>query len=251
MSEEESAATASIARVSIKVPPFWRANPEIWFRQMESQFVLAGITVEITKFHHVVSALQPEELGIVGDIILNPPAVKPYAALRDRLCSQYAESEEQRLRGLISGMQLGDRKPSRLLLEMRSKADSRISEELLKSPFIQRLPTHVQQILAISDDPLDKLAAMADGIMAVAGPTSSIHVINAENQDLRTMLLEISSRLSRLETRERSTSRGPEGRFRRRSSSRESEAHTHCWYHRRFKERATKCRKPCSFQTEN
>ncbi|GFT36244.1 hypothetical protein NPIL_694441 [Nephila pilipes] len=92
---------------------------------------------------------------------------------------------------------------------------------------------------------------MADGIMAVAGPTSSIHVINAENQDLRTMLLEISSRLSCLETRERSTSRGPEGRFRRRSSSRESGAHTHCWYHRRFKERASKCRKPCSFQTEN
>ncbi|GFX89741.1 retrovirus-related Pol polyprotein from transposon 297 [Trichonephila clavipes] len=81
MSEDEIAATASIARVSVKVPPFWRANPEIWFSQMESQFVLAGITTEIMKFHHVVSALQPEELGIVGDILLNPPAVKPYAAL--------------------------------------------------------------------------------------------------------------------------------------------------------------------------
>ncbi|GFT53397.1 retrovirus-related Pol polyprotein from transposon 297 [Nephila pilipes] len=159
MSEEESAGTASIAHVSIKVPPFLRANPEIWFSQMESQFVLAGITAEITKFYHVVFALQPEELGIVGDIILNPPAVKPCAALRNRLCSQYAESEEQRL---ISGMQLCDRKHSRLLLEMRSKADSRISVELLKSLFIQRLPTHVQQILAISDDPLDKLAEMAD-----------------------------------------------------------------------------------------
>ncbi|GFS64672.1 uncharacterized protein NPIL_431281 [Nephila pilipes] len=247
MSEKDSAATASIASVSIKVPPFWRANPEIWFSQMESQFVL----VEITKFHHVVSALQPEELGIVGDVTLNPSAVKPYAALRTRLYSQYAESEEQRLSGLISGMQLGDRKPSRLLLEMRSKADSKISEELLKSLFIQRLPTLRQQILAISNDPLDKLAEMADGIMAVAGPTSSIHVIDAKNQDLRTMLLEISSLLSRLETRERSTSHGPEGRFRRRSSSRESGAHKHFWYHRRFKERATKCRKPCSFQTEN
>ncbi|GFQ69388.1 uncharacterized protein TNCT_216581 [Trichonephila clavata] len=205
---------------------------------MESQFVLAGITSEITKFYHVVSALQPEELGIVGDIILNPPAVKPYAALRARLCSQYAESEEQRLRGRISGMQLGDRKPSRLLLEIRSKADSRISEELLKS--IQRLPTHVQQ-MSISNDQLDKLAEMAGGIMAVAGPTSSIHVIDAENRDLKTMLMEISSRL---ETRERSTSREPIGSFRRRSSSGESGAHKHCWYHRRFKERSTKCRKP-------
>ncbi|GFT03459.1 uncharacterized protein TNCV_2986151 [Trichonephila clavipes] len=166
-------------------------------------------------------------------------------------CSQYAESEEQRLRGLISGMQLGDRKPSRLLLEMRSKADSRISEELLKSLFLQRLPTHVQQILAISNDQLDKLAEIVDGIMAVANLTPSVHVIDAEKQDLQTMLMEISSRLSRLETRERSTSRGPGRRFRCRSTSRESGAHTHCWYHRVFNERATKCRKPCSFQTEN
>ncbi|GFS72184.1 retrovirus-related Pol polyprotein from transposon 297 [Nephila pilipes] len=95
-----------------------------------------------------------------------------------------------------------------------------------------------------TNDQLDKLAEMADGIMAVAGPPSSIHMIDAENQDLRTKLLEISSRLSRLETRERSTSRGPEGCFRRHSSSTESGAHKHYWYHRRFKECATKCRKP-------
>ncbi|GFY18351.1 hypothetical protein TNCV_2047571 [Trichonephila clavipes] len=38
MSEDEIAATASIARASVKVPPFWRENPEIWFSQMESQF---------------------------------------------------------------------------------------------------------------------------------------------------------------------------------------------------------------------
>ncbi|GFS95881.1 retrovirus-related Pol polyprotein from transposon opus [Nephila pilipes] len=111
---------------------------------MESQLA-AVITAEITKFHREVFWLQPE-LGIVGDIILNPPAVKPYAALQTRLCLQYAESEEQRLRGLISGMQLGDRKPSCLLLEMRSKVDSRISEELLKSLFVQYLLIHVQQL---------------------------------------------------------------------------------------------------------
>ncbi|GFS49868.1 retrovirus-related Pol polyprotein from transposon 297 [Trichonephila inaurata madagascariensis] len=124
MSEEESSPAASIARISVKVPPFWRLNLEIWFSQMESQFVLAGITTEITKFHHVVSKLQPEELGIVGDIMIISPAVKPYATLRTRLCSQCDEIEEQRLRGLISRMQLGDRKTSCLLLEMRSKAGS-------------------------------------------------------------------------------------------------------------------------------
>ncbi|GFQ92139.1 hypothetical protein TNCT_65931, partial [Trichonephila clavata] len=79
-----------------------------------------------------------------------------------------------------------------------------------------RLPSHVQQILAISKDQNDKLAEMADGITAVAGPTSSIPGINAKNQDLKTTLMEISSCLSRLETCERSTSRGSEGRFRHR-----------------------------------
>ncbi|GFS31427.1 uncharacterized protein NPIL_675801 [Nephila pilipes] len=188
---------------------------------------------------HKSTAFLESESGDLVQTNGEPVSVKPYAALRTRLCSQYAESEEQRLRGLISRIQLGDRKSSRLLLEMRSKVDRRISEELPKSLFIQRLPTHVLQILAISNDQLDKLTEMAHGIMAIADPTSSIHGIDAENQDLKTMLMEISSHLSRLETRERSTSRGPEGRFRRRSSSRESGAHKHCWYHRYFKERAT------------
>ncbi|GFS64664.1 retrovirus-related Pol polyprotein from transposon 297 [Nephila pilipes] len=103
MSQEDSAAAINIARVSVKVPLFWRANPVIWFSQMESHFILAGIPIEITKFYHIISALQPEELDIVGDIILNPPVEKPYTALRNRLCSQYPDSEEQRLRDLISG----------------------------------------------------------------------------------------------------------------------------------------------------
>ncbi|GIY23383.1 uncharacterized protein CEXT_50111 [Caerostris extrusa] len=136
---------------------------------MESQFTLAGVTTETTTFQHVVSALQPEELAVVSDIILKPSADAPFTVLKKRLCAQYADSEAQRLRDLISGMQLGDRCPSRLLLEMLSKAGARINDDFLKSLFLQRLPTNVQQILAISNDNLDKLEEMAEGIM----PTSS------------------------------------------------------------------------------
>ena len=163
-SAAEEVRPVAIARVAVKAPPFWRANPELWFRQMESQFVLAGVTAEVTKFHYVVSALQPEELSIVGDLVLKGPTEsKPYTGIRDRLCSQYADTQEERLRDLISGMQLGDKKPSRLLLEMKGKAGS-MAEDLLKTLFLQRLPPHVQQILAISNDNLQKLAEMADGI---------------------------------------------------------------------------------------
>ncbi|GIY86500.1 uncharacterized protein CEXT_467511 [Caerostris extrusa] len=189
---------------------------------MESQFTLAGVTTETTKIHHVVN-----------DIILKPPADVPFTALKKRLRSQYADSEAQRLRDLISGMQLGDRRPSRLLLEIRSKAGARINEDLLKSLFLQRLPTNVQQILAISNDNLDKLSEMTDGIMS----TSSAPVVNAvaasaDQPDLRTMLCEITSRL---EARTRDQSRG---RTQRRSAcrSRQTENPVHCWYHRKFKQ---------------
>ncbi|GBL82873.1 hypothetical protein AVEN_106390-1 [Araneus ventricosus] len=215
---------------------------------MESQFTLAGVTSEITKFHHIVVALQPKELEVVGDIMLNPPADELYDALRKKMCSQYADWEEQRLRDLIFGMHLGDRKPSRLLLEMRSKAENKISEELLKSLFLQRLPTHVQQILAISNDKLHRLAEMADGIMAAATDTVAIRAVTSEEANLQTTLMEISSRLSRLEASSRSRSRESGRRFRPRSASKEVRNPAHCWYHQRFKQRAQQCRPPCSFQ---
>ncbi|GBM02805.1 hypothetical protein AVEN_51992-1 [Araneus ventricosus] len=165
------------------------------------------------------------------------------------LHSRNLVSEEQRLRDLISGMQLGDRKPSRLLLEMRSKTENKISEELLKSLFLQRLPTHVQQIMAISNDKLDRLAEMADGIMAAATDSVAIRAVTTlEEANLLTTLMEISSHL---EARSRSHSQESRRRFRPRSASREVGNPAHCWYHQRFKQRAQQCRPPCSFQSEN
>ena len=48
---------ASIDRVSVKIPPFWRKDPEMWFAQVETQFVLAGRTSDETKFNHVAGNL--------------------------------------------------------------------------------------------------------------------------------------------------------------------------------------------------
>jgi hypothetical protein len=52
-----------INRVSVKPPVFYRSNPNVWFRQMESQFVLAHITDSVTKFHHILGAI-PEDVAI-------------------------------------------------------------------------------------------------------------------------------------------------------------------------------------------
>jgi len=31
-----------VNRVAIKMPPFWREDPELWFSQLESQFSISG-----------------------------------------------------------------------------------------------------------------------------------------------------------------------------------------------------------------
>ncbi|GFT50770.1 hypothetical protein NPIL_95941 [Nephila pilipes] len=47
---------------------------------------------------------------------------------------------------------------------------------------------------------MEKLAERADSVMAAAGHTMSIPAIDAQSQDLKTVLMDISSRLSRQET---------------------------------------------------
>ena len=51
-----------VSAVSIKPPQFFRSNPEIWFRQLESQFHLAKITATTQKFHHAVTLL-PDDIA--------------------------------------------------------------------------------------------------------------------------------------------------------------------------------------------
>ena len=66
----ELAQNFGTSSVSVKPPQFYRNNPEGWFRQLESQFHLAGITKSVTKYHYVIAAL-PEDIAcdpLVDDI---------------------------------------------------------------------------------------------------------------------------------------------------------------------------------------
>ena len=53
----------TIAAVNIKLPPFWPADPEVWF-------ATRGITVERTKFDHIVAVLSPDTATEVRDLHL-------------------------------------------------------------------------------------------------------------------------------------------------------------------------------------
>ncbi|XP_066254127.1 uncharacterized protein [Euwallacea similis] len=168
---ESSNNATMVDRVAVKPPPFWSRNPELWFCQLESQFQLAGVTADSTKFHHVVSALNCEVIEQVGDLFRNPPAGDMFLAIKDRLITLFSESEEQKYKKLVSHTSLGDRKPSHLLNEMAGLGGTSVSKRLLKSMWLQQLPNQIQSILASSNDPLEQLATRADQIAEILQPS--------------------------------------------------------------------------------
>ncbi|GBM36663.1 hypothetical protein AVEN_221937-1 [Araneus ventricosus] len=135
-----------------------------------------------------------------------------------------------------------------LLYAMKSLASDRISTELLKSLWMKRLPIQIQQILSVSGDNLQALSKMADSIFEISKDDLVASVSdNFQSSDVNKFenrLAAIENRLSRLEVRRRSLSRGS-------TEVRGTKQRKYCWWHFKFGNRAKRCEQPCTFNSEN
>ncbi|CAN8000248.1 unnamed protein product, partial [Ixodes hexagonus] len=167
-----------VAALAIRLPAFWPADPQLWFAQVESQFVLRRITDQNTKFHHVVSALSSADAAEVRDIIIAPPPVAPYDVLKNELVRRTGISEQRRLQRLLTAEELGDKTPSQLLRRMRHLlANATIDDALFRQLFLQRLPNDVRMMLASADSAtIEDLAKLADRILD-ASNTSGVNQV--------------------------------------------------------------------------
>lgn len=251
----------SVAAVSIKLPPFWPTDPTVWFLQVEAQFNTRGITNQKTRFDYVISSLSPEIACEVRDLLLRPPPDSPYDVLKTELIKRTAASEQRKLQQLISGEELGDRKPTQLLRRMQQLLGDHLGDTpeqnaFLKELFLQRLPANVRMVLASADGTTDlgKLAHMADKIVEVANPPTIAAVSNdTEVQQLKaevTRLADLVATLTQPHPR-RGRSRSRSHRTRspapRDAQQQPQDSQTVCWYHTKFGEAARKCQEPCNW----
>ena len=77
------------------------------FYQVESIFSLSRITSDETKFRHLVANIDAATLDLVSDI-LESQGPNKYETLKSRILSLFCESDERRLKRLLSGQVLGD-----------------------------------------------------------------------------------------------------------------------------------------------
>ena len=245
------------AAVHLKLPPFWPADPDVWFAQVEAQFSTRGITVQKTKYDYVVASLSPEFATEVRDLILHVPD-NPYDTLKQQLIQRTCLPEQRRLQQLFHSMELGDRKPSQLLRRMRQLLGDGATEAegpLLRELFMQRLPSSVRMVLAssVKDTSLEEIAELADKIIDVAPPNVSAVTPPTTDtvEDLRVEVTRLKELISTLSSRSRSPRpRSPSPRHRQpqwRSPPLSPPPPTSlCWYHRRFGDRARNCTPPCT-----
>ena len=83
MSEDE--AVAPVSREYVKMPKFLPDQPSVFFVMTEAQFVLRNITSDEAKYYHVVSALPPEVVSRIVDLVTAPPTTNKYDAIKQRL----------------------------------------------------------------------------------------------------------------------------------------------------------------------
>ncbi|KYN02153.1 PREDICTED: uncharacterized protein LOC108774490 [Cyphomyrmex costatus] len=239
----------ALSRIGMRPTPFWKTKPDLWFVQMEAQFLTANITVDVIKYNYVIQCLDDTSLTEVNDIVLNPPATDKYATLKNRLGNSFADSAERKLHKLLNEVDLGDRRPSQLLRRMRDLAQNGVSKEVLRSLWLHHLPQQIQVILTATKYDLEELSQLVDRVTDVLPIGNNTVATFTPNQATSMDSQCLRCWIEKLETRLLCRKSHVSSDRRRRSRSRSKSKNRLCWYRRRFGGNATKCTQPCGWKT--
>ena len=219
---------------NMALPKFWSADPQLWFVHVEAQFQLNKIKSDEKKFNYIIASMACEDLKLVADILPQQP---DYEKLKATLIKRCSISDADRVKTLLSGIELGDRKPSQLLRELRLLSTSGTPDEVIKQLWLQRLPLASQTTLLAFDINLDQLGDIADRISSV-----SQHNISSLQETSSSLSQEVEQLREEINKMKKNLHRSPSPQRKKYNKS------SFCWYHEQFKNRARKCQPPCSFR---
>ncbi|XP_070170848.1 uncharacterized protein [Polyergus mexicanus] len=153
--------------------------------------------------------------------------------------TKYAR-EGQRIHQLLEHEELGDRKPSQFLRHLRTLAGTNISEQLLRTLWLERLPSQMQVILATKiEDRLKDVAEQADCIAEVTSrnmvTTATAPASSSLEDQIKTLTQQLAKLTQQVKGQFSLRSRSRNRVVRERPQSRNRIDDGQRFYHRRFK----------------
>ncbi|ROT64270.1 gag-pol polyprotein [Penaeus vannamei] len=187
-----------------------------WLFQVEQEFLLRNITTQTTKFRLLVTNLPSELLLTVADL-LNDHWCATYDELKEAILRRAAPNPLTALSSFLSSDAADNRTPTEILHHFQrllTHTGTTLPPDVMRSLFLKRLPADIQQILLVSDAPLEQLALQADAMLVARAPTSSIATVSAATTTsavtlaaLAAHVATLSEAVQKISTQERSHSR--------------------------------------------
>lgn len=235
----------AVDRVAIRLPPFWPADPQLWFCQIENQFAIAGLTSDDTKFGYVAGNLDQKYAVEVRDILLDPPAANKYDRLKAQLIARLSPSQSQKTKQLLETEEMGDRKPSQFLRHLKSLAGPDIPDSVVRTLWLGRLPASVQPIMATQrNQELDEAADLADSVYEA---TSKNSLTPPRVTAMENMMDQLKRTVKQAVQQEVNSATRPGLRSTPHKKHPRPNQSDVCWYHTKFGRRARKCQAPCKY----
>lgn len=117
--------------------------------------MLDKIDDEKMKYNYLVNILDMYLLSSISNLIFTTPTENPFTTLKNKLLKIFENSITQNTKALLQELTLGDQNPSVLLRKLKDFASEQVTDDFLKNLWLQRLPSNIETILAVSSDELN------------------------------------------------------------------------------------------------
>jgi hypothetical protein len=248
MADDGNNQSSQRALSSVKLPPFWPNNPAAWFRSVEAQFVVKGVTAAADKYYLVLAALGENQVERIHNVLDEEPGEAGYQKIKDALLSTHTLTPFQMVDKIANMEPLGGRKPTELLAAM-AKYRPKEDHHFFSYFFLQRLPREIRVLLAreCSKD-IQALAEKADELMALHIP---------QQHDI-TAVAPVADEAALGDEQEIAAAVQKGGRQRKKKWSKKQHKKEKedfksplCHFHIRYGDKAFRCEEPCAWPAEN
>lgn len=248
-------------------------DPTSWFSRFEATLRINRVPPP-DQFDYLLASLHREARQPVAYALQTPPEddTTSYQWLKALLVEAHSKTAKEKLRQLLAGERIGDRKPSVFLSHLRDLAPDTVDNDLLKEFWWKELPSSMRTILStMSGADTQALATAADAIHSEIGTTQlcairpaaassterhkSPHRSDKQAEptlgealkmirDIQKQINELKEERGRRRTRDSSSSRH-RGQTRHREQT-PNRPEGICYYHHIFGDKARNCRPPCT-----